>query len=438
MIPDHWVERFRIDEQALAKHERNESIIKGPIEIPGEFDDRLAAMSELDRAIVRAQLMGDIEFSRQAGIHKAREQLKRQLAEEELARLRSTQGQAELAAEFAKDVLTSSELDDIDLKTPLIENFIDQDSLVRIFGPPKSLKSFVALDMAGCIGAGVPWHGNATTKGCVLYVFAEGIRGARSRVRAWEARYGRPMEGVDFYPKAVQIGDEEDLRRLIAYTRASGCLLVIFDTQARCTIGVDENGNTEMGRIVSKLDVLREETGACAMLVHHSGIDGGRARGATGVLGALDAEFEVKRDPKDPTHVSLITKAQKDRAHAEDMELEIVEVNGSLALIEARGASAPPSVDVTDAQYPYLKALAKVGRIGASPTDLGKAVGKTRQAATPMLARLEVLGLVQPVKGTSRFTITAAGSHGASVYAEEEAKKGVPQGTLYEAQEGHQ
>lgn len=221
------------------------------------------------------------------------------------------------------ELLSSLDLENLEDAEPLIEGFLVKESVVRLYGPPKSYKSFVMLDMAGCVGAGIPWAGNRCVPAKVLYVVAEGVRGIKRRVRAWEAQNKRTMTGVHFYPKAVQLGERKDVQTLIATARRGKYEFIILDTQARCTVGLEENSASEMGLVVAALDVLKEVTGACVALVHHSGVAGGRARGSNAILGALDAEFEVEAD-KDNMSVRVITRAQKDLAEAKEIELDLV------------------------------------------------------------------------------------------------------------------
>lgn len=242
----------------------------------------------------------------------------RRRAEEQRERLIAQEDEESAAATFREFVLTSESLDTIEPLPPLVQNLLNRNTLMRIYGPPKSLKSFVMLDMAGCVAAGIPYCGLRTYRCKVLYVVAEGSYGTRARVRAWERRNERRMS-VEFYPRPVQIGDPEDLRGLLAYCRFNRVGFIVFDTQARCTVGVNENDNTEFSeRIIPMIDILREQTQACVALVHHSGVEGGRARGATAVLGAVDTELEVTRNRQEGW-LSVVVKAQKDMFELDDM-----------------------------------------------------------------------------------------------------------------------
>jgi hypothetical protein len=235
-------------------------------------------------------------------------------------------------------LLPSERLDEIPEPEFLIDGFLFRKSVAQLFGKPKSYKSFVMLDMAGCVGAGIPWQTKKTKQAKVLYVVAEGTGGIRRRVRAWEELNKRPMTGVEFYDKAIQLGQRKEVEALIRTAKRGRFGLIIFDTQARCTVGIEENSNTDMGRVVAALDVLKEVTGACVALVHHSGADGQRARGATAILGAIDSQFKVEAD-KDTMKVELSTTAQKDTGEHPAIEMDLVTPGPGLALAVKKRAA---------------------------------------------------------------------------------------------------
>lgn len=58
----------------------------------------------------------------------------------------------------------------------------------------------------------------------------------------------------------------------------------------------DENSNKDMTAFIAGIDALRAEYRCTVLLIHHSGhAEPGRARGASALRGAVDAEFLVKR-----------------------------------------------------------------------------------------------------------------------------------------------
>lgn len=304
------------------------------------------------------------------------------------------------------ELLSPMELDSLPEAESLIENFLVKESVARLYGPPKSYKSFVMLDMAACVGAGIPWCGNATVQSKVLYVVAEGVRGIRRRVRAWEALNKRAMVGVHFYERAVQLGDRADVSRLIATAKRGGFEFIILDTQARCTVGLEENSASEMGVVVAALDVLKEVTGACVALVHHSGAAGGRARGSTAILGALDAEFEVEAD-KDTMSVTVHTRAQKDLAEARSVEFDLTTPGEGLSLAvkpRTRWYQTRPE-DLTPLQpfeLEVLRAVDTFGGAGGTAPEVAKHMGKEVVPVKQTLGQIQRRGIVRS-KGTSWF-----------------------------------
>ncbi|MEJ8645289.1 AAA family ATPase [Streptomyces sp. MS1.HAVA.3] len=229
------------------------------------------------------------------------------------------------------ELLDSDALDSIEPLDPIIADLLYRDTLTRVYGASGTFKSFMTLDFAGCVGTGTPWHGQAVHQGAVIYLVAEGMKGIRKRVRAWEQHYGRRMTGVKFLPRPVQAMDPEWLV-LVELCRRLQPALVVIDTQARITVGIEENSNTEMGRVVHRMEELRGASQACALLVHHAGHDSDRGRGATAVKGALQTELGVERKGKGlcDTTITLKTGKQKDDEELGDIVfgLHQVALNG--------------------------------------------------------------------------------------------------------------
>jgi hypothetical protein len=79
-------------------------------------------------------------------------------------------------------------LENIPEPDPLVPGVLYRDSLAWLYGEPGCGKSFVAVDVAGCVGTGQVWQGyGPAVKGDVIYLVAEGVTGIKQRVRAWEA-----------------------------------------------------------------------------------------------------------------------------------------------------------------------------------------------------------------------------------------------------------
>jgi hypothetical protein len=346
---------------------------------------------------------------------KVREDARTELRAEREEYLTSAAHRSEAAQAFADEII---DLDDLPDPDPVIEGFLHRDTIVRTFGPPKSLKSFVTLDMAACVSLGIDWQGHPTVQQTVLYVVAEGARGVKKRRAAWNEHHDTEMK-VIFYPKPVQIGDQEDMYRLISFCLTRSVGYVVFDTQARCTVGIDENDNTEMGEIVAALDVLRQQTGACIHMVHHSvGNDPKKARGATAWDGAVDAEFYTKRD-RDAGTVEFVTKFQKDITESETLQFATIEVAASLVLDRIQGSNGSGTGDVapalvTDANVLYLEAIRTFGPGGATVTDVcndlaDRGIKRTRTAVKKGFGSLVTGGAVAQTGRGTAVVITQGG-----------------------------
>ena len=137
---------------------------------------------------------------------------------------------------------------------------------------------------------------------------------------AWEDFYGREMTQAYFLATAVQLGspmDQEALTELITEIQP---LVVFFDTQARMTVGVNENDPSEMGLIVDYLSRLREATAAAVVPIHHEPRNGELPRGASSIDGGADTMIRCNRN--DNTIVLTNTK-QKDAEPFNPIELRL-------------------------------------------------------------------------------------------------------------------
>ncbi|MFK4037615.1 AAA family ATPase [Nonomuraea wenchangensis] len=212
------------------------------------------------------------------------------------------------------ELLDSDALDDIPALEPLVADVLFLDTVTRLHGPSGTFKSFLTLSLAGAVGTGTPWHGRAVKQGTAVYIVAEGIKGMRKRVRAWEQHHGVLMTGVRFLPRPVQIKSPEWVA-LIEVCRRLEAVLIIIDTQARSTVGVNENDNTEMGVILDLMERMRTATGACVLTVHHTGHENTeRGRGASAMKGGMQTELSVSRKGKEfaDTRITLDMPKQKD------------------------------------------------------------------------------------------------------------------------------
>ena len=186
----------------------------------------------------------------------------------------------------------------------LIKDVCEQESLMQIFGAPKSGKSFVAVAMSCAIASGQDFYGNKSFKKPVLYLCGEGRRGMVRRLHAWQqGKYS--LKGIPLYlsDRAVRIGDKDDFERLIQEIEAIKAIegdigMIVVDTFQRNFGGGNENSAEDVGNFIHQLDGLISIYGCNVCIVHHSGHEGTRARGSSVIGASLDYEFKVERHPK--------------------------------------------------------------------------------------------------------------------------------------------
>jgi hypothetical protein len=229
------------------------------------------------------------------------------------------------------ELLDASSLDNMPTLEPLVGDLLHLDSLARVIGPSGHMKSFMVIDFAGHVGTGMKWHGHHVRQGTVVYLVAEGARGIRKRVRAWEKHHGIKMTDVLFLPRPVQAMSPE-WDTLIEAMRRLGPAMIVIDTQARVSVGVEENSAKELGLVVDRMEQLRAATGACVLVIHHTGHVGEHGRGSSSAKGALQSELHVskKGDRAANIVITLKTGKQKDDEEGGDLQfgLKVVTLDG--------------------------------------------------------------------------------------------------------------
>lgn len=309
--------------------------------------------------------------------------------------------QARLAVLRAALVNTDG-LDGLPDPVPLIEGILFRDSLAWIYGKPGSGKSFVGIDWAGCVANGLPWAGvHEVSKGTVLYLVAEGTSGIRRRVRAWERHTGIRMHDVTFLPIAVQLLHGTDLRALELLVQEMRPALIVIDTQARCTVGANENDNGEMGNVVGAADQLRATSGACVLMIHHSGRNGENMRGASAFDGAATSVIKVT---KNEDYVEVQCDKQKDVEDFDAVFLKMQPVLESCVLIN-RTANPAEENQLSKTEQKILDVMHEVFPNEAiSRARLVEVSEVASSTAYRSVAKLERLGYLVKTGSESRPT----------------------------------
>lgn len=211
---------------------------------------------------------------------------------------------------------------------PLVEDLLDLDSESWIIGASGGFKSFVALDIACHVVNGLRWRGKPVERGEVIYIVAEGSKGIKKRVMAWEKQYEHQAKGLMVLPEPVQVMGKvkgelsADWLTLIEVVRRRRPVLVVIDTQARVTVGLNENDNGEMNLFILAVTRMKQAAGSCVLVVHHTGRSGGDARGASAIDAAQDTELKVVR-PEGRKRAELTAEIVLDKQKDDDDRVRV-------------------------------------------------------------------------------------------------------------------
>lgn len=314
--------------------------------------------------------------------------------------------------------LSADELEALPDQEYLLQGVLPEDSISMIYGEPGAGKSFVTLDMALCIAAGIPWHGRPTKQGAVAYIAAEGGRGMKRRVRAWRAHFG-VSDAIGFYvlPQAVPLMQPERVNELLAALRAlpEPPALVVIDTLARSMDGGDENAAKDVNTVTAAADTIRQLHGAHVAIVHHSGKDGSRgARGSSALRGNVDTEIIVT---KEENTVTVKCGKQKDDEPFTPLTLTLRSLCGydgaplSLVLIDAPNAPTPTPIRLKSTKQRALDALARFPS-GVTASEWKQASGLAERTFYRYVEEFDKAGLIVKISDEDRpyYKLSAFGA----------------------------
>jgi len=218
-----------------------------------------------------------------------------------------------LPVEFFRDIKPDLE------QQWLIDGILPYAGDAVIFGLPRGGKTFIALDMALHVAAGLVWMGREVTGGGVIYLAAEGAPGLRRRIAAWKRDRNIDDALFALVPVALNLlkGDDihtlkEKIDSVLLEREWPGIRLLVIDTLSKTFGGGDENG-ADMAAYMSNISRAFETYDCLRLLVHHQpwGPDVKRPRGHSSLLGAVDAAIHVSSDDSSQNRELLVTK-QKD------------------------------------------------------------------------------------------------------------------------------
>jgi hypothetical protein len=192
----------------------------------------------------------------------------------------------------------------------LVKGLLLEGSLAFLFGRWGTGKTTVAIELCVAIARELPWHGRKTRGGLVVYISCESPHGVRLRLSAQLKEQGITID--DLHGNFLEIAARphllkpDDVQALIAELQALGPVaLIVVDTLARAMAGTEENSAKDAGILVGNCQTISEKTGACVLLLHHTGKDASRGmRGSSNLPASADTEIELER-PSETDNVRI-------------------------------------------------------------------------------------------------------------------------------------
>lgn len=240
----------------------------------------------------------------------------------------SAERTAAYVAEEQRRVMAASAsilaLRDVPAPPWVVDGVLPANSLVGMIGASGSRKTFVAMHLAICVAAGIPFHGRPVTQGRVLLVLLEGARDDHwRRIAALAAGLGVDTvslaESLQYYPHRLQIADPASVAQLAGFVAAFKHSLIVIDNLSEIRPPGSENDNDGMGHAVRPLAQLAHGDGlggvplppTTVVLAHHANA-AGDPRGATAVRQHLDHELGL--DASDPKRNDAVIRIVRGKA----------------------------------------------------------------------------------------------------------------------------
>jgi hypothetical protein len=230
----------------------------------------------------------------------------------------------------------------------LIDELWADEAVGIVGGEPKCCKSFLALDMAVAVAAGVPClrrFAPARTGRVLLYAAEDALHVVRQRLAGIAAAAGCDLADLDIHvitAPSVRLDVDRDRDALTETVAALAPTLLVLDPFVRLH-RIDENISGEVAPLLAYLRELQRRFHVAVVLVHHARKGGAKMRAGQALRGS--SEFHAWGD----SNLYL-------RRHGEQLSLSV----------EHRAAAAIAAVPLQLTTDGEVVALTTVDRGGAA------------------------------------------------------------------------
>jgi AAA domain len=216
----------------------------------------------------------------------------------------------------------------------MVDEIINERALGFVFGPPSSLKTFIALDLSLSIATKATswWERKINQHGAVVYLCREGTSSFKYRIRAWELHRKTVARKNPFYLIKHQTNfmNPGDVAKVVSTVEAimakAGVPVaaVVVDTVSRVLPGAEENLQRDMSLFVHACELIQAHFNCILIGVHHTN-KGGTIRGSNVIPGAGDFLIETRREPGAMTG-SIVLQKVKDGEDGLELPFKVTKV----------------------------------------------------------------------------------------------------------------
>ena len=201
----------------------------------------------------------------------------------------------------------------------VLENMIQEAELVLVYGEPKVGKSYVLMHLALCMALRIPWLGIETmpdVNGNILWIdhdmgHKKSIFRMQSVREGLKQQYGLENKDFDRFIlldksnfsdaglPSLDFETEDSVDELKKFIRNHHIKVCFFDHLSKIRGCTDENSSTDMTRVFTHIESLKNDTGCAFIVLHHSGkSEKAGARGSVVVYAEPDDVFALVKNDK--------------------------------------------------------------------------------------------------------------------------------------------
>lgn len=212
-------------------------------------------------------------------------------------------------------IIFIDETDDFKVSDELVENFLTWESLAVVYGPSNSGKTAFVILLSACLSLRTPFLKREVDPqpAYIHYIAREAPGAVLARFKATEKHTGQKLKniaidktGYNFFTNSTDHLTLIDNIKRTSEQTGINCSLIVADTLSRLSAGAVEN-SSDMAVVMDRLEEVAKSTGACFLVIHHSGKDISKgSRGHSSIQASADTEIEVSQSGK--IHTAKVTK----------------------------------------------------------------------------------------------------------------------------------